>query len=67
MNELFEFNPQQKSIEQDWDDQVKELQRFVEKTVMLNTSKKFIADAIEMHKNQFREFEINIQDRTTKP
>lgn len=67
MNELFEFNPQQKSIEQDWDDQVKELQRFVKKTVMLNTSKKFIADAIEMHKNQFREFEINIQDRTTKP
>ena len=67
MSELFELNPQQKSIEEDWDDQVKELQRFVDRTVMLNTSKKFIADAIELHKNLFGEFKINIQDRTTKP
>ena len=67
MENLFEFNPQQKSIDKDWDDQVKELQRFVDRTVMLNTSKKFIADAIELHKNLFGEFKVNIQDSTTVP
>ena len=67
MNELFEIDPQQKSIEEDWDDQVKELQRFQSQLGRIRISKKFIAEAIEMHKNQFREFEINIQDRTPKP